>query len=207
MPDMTIEEAREAMEWAARGEVPVSLSQYQQQALATLLAYAKARDEEVERLRKALHKIGYEPIGEADASVNQIYDDIVDIARTALEAENARLKHDATERKRIITDLRDENARLEARVKRLEWLLSLAKPCVDMAASKVEQGNARVAAPILTAKAMIDAAIKETHPMTYPKAIVHTDAEAKESAKTLGSLRDKLDAAKADRDKAVEKGE
>lgn len=53
--------------------------------IPALLAALDAANAENERMRKALHRIGYEPIGPADASYVDVYHDIVKIARTALE--------------------------------------------------------------------------------------------------------------------------
>lgn len=48
------------------------------------LAVARVR---IERLKDALHKIAYEPIGHSEASVDQVYEDIVKIARDVLAKE------------------------------------------------------------------------------------------------------------------------
>ena len=46
---------------------------------------------ERERLREALHKIGYEPIGDAVSNDHDVLNEITDIARAALEPRESKV--------------------------------------------------------------------------------------------------------------------
>jgi hypothetical protein len=48
------------------------------------VATLAARDKRIEKLEKALHRIGYEPFGKADASHDEVLEAITQFARTAL---------------------------------------------------------------------------------------------------------------------------
>jgi len=61
-----------------------------QQSIVELTSAVKRTESDAKDLRAVLHKIAFDPIGEPEATVEQIYDDIVAIARAALLPSSAR---------------------------------------------------------------------------------------------------------------------